>query len=98
MLWKNVSVQFSEEQLKPLNINCVSKRFFPSVPLMSDYGPVKQHKWRLSFCVGKSFKVQYPFTSVIRFQNGGRSDRSGESGVETRHRGLAARSFCVYIW
>ena len=38
---KNVSVQFSEEQLEPLEVNCVSKRFCPSVALMSDCGPVK---------------------------------------------------------
>ena len=64
---KNVSVQFSEEQLEPLEVNCVSKRFFPSVALMSDCGPVKilNASNGFPFC-RKSFKVQYPFTSVTR--------------------------------
>ena len=64
---KNVSVQFSEEQLEPLEVNCVSKRFFPSVALMSDCGPVKilNASNGFPFC-RKSFKVQYLFTSVTR--------------------------------
>lgn len=64
---KNVSVQFSEEQLEPLEVNCVSKIFFPSVALMSDCGPVKilNASNGFPFC-RKSFKVQYPFTSVTR--------------------------------
>ena len=64
---KNVSVQFSEEQLEPLEVNCVSKRVFHSVALMSDCGPVKilNASNGFPFC-RKSFKVQYPFTSVTR--------------------------------
>lgn len=64
---KQFSVQFSEEQLEPLKVNCVSMSFFPSVALMSDCGPVKilNASNGFPFC-RKSFKVQYPFTSVTR--------------------------------
>ena len=66
---KQFSVQFSEEQLEPLKVNCVSMSFFPSVALRSDCRPVKilNASNGFPFC-RKSFKVQYPFTctSVTR--------------------------------